>query len=390
MDFRAFITELARIIPEGTRKLALAQAPYRITSFSRFMTVSGRSESARLRTYLSSDCEHVSADLEVPKADPRRFYSSFDTGWHGIQEDLDVDRAVVNAILKDQIIGAQAKAGPRLIVVKANAGAGKTVSLRRLAWDSAKKYEKLVFFVERSGRLNVPMLSEIHSLPNLPVFLFVDGVTSNLNELKAIFQGSQNRKWPLVVIASERVNEWNVFCQDIAAFVKEDYEIRYLSEREIEELVARLDLYDCLGYLKDMLPERLHELRDIHGRQLLVALHEATHGMPLRQIVKGEYDGIPSDEARVLYRDICALHRFGPLVMAGSISRVHDISFGDFGTRFFAPLEDVVEQRFDGRSGDWVYQARHAQIADIVYTEIVGAEDERFNFVLRMIRAHPV
>ena len=55
------------------------------------------------------------------------------------------------------------------------------------------------------------------------------------------------------------------FCQDIAAFVNEDYEIRYLSERDIEELVARLYLYDCLGYLKDMLPEqRLHDLRDIH------------------------------------------------------------------------------------------------------------------------------
>ena len=56
-------------------------------------------------------------------------------------------------------------------------------------------------------------------------------------------------------------------------------------------------------------------------RQLLVALHEATRGLPFEQIIFDEYEGVVPERARRLYLDICALHQFGAPVRAGTISR---------------------------------------------------------------------
>jgi len=67
---------------------------------------------------------------------------------------------------------------------------------------------------------------------------------------------------------------------------------------------------------------------------------------------------IPLPEARRLYLDICCLHRFGPPVRAGLISRIHDISFDDFKERLFRPLEQVIRLRHDVKSGDYVYESR--------------------------------
>jgi tetratricopeptide (TPR) repeat protein len=118
---------------------------------------------------------------------------------------------------------------------------------------------------------------------------------------------------------------------------------------------------------------------------LLVALHEATKGLRFEQILYNEYVNIQPPEARILYLDICALHRFGPPVRAGLISRVHGISFDEFSERFFNPLENVVSLKRDPRSGDYAYEARHSYIADIVFQTVVDERQARFDLLMRLI-----
>ena len=131
--------------------------------------------------------------------------------------------------------------------------------------------------------------------------------------------------------------------------------------------------------------EQKHELREVLGRQLLVALLEATSGMPLMEQIAEEFKSIHPPEARLLYLDICSLHRFGPPVRAGLISRIHNIGFDEFEGRLFKPLEHIVRLRKDSKSGDYVYEARHSHIANVVYETAFRSQEERFDNLVRVV-----
>ena len=214
----------------------------------------------------------------------------------------------------------------------------------------------------------------------------IDDIAEDAPRLAAFYRHAQRQKWPLVMIGGVRVNEWNMRGEELEALVDEEYELRYLSENEIDRLLVLLEEHDCLGHLGLLNQDERHKkLKEIYGRQLLVALHEATENDTFRNIISDEYNKIFSPEARLLYLDICSLHRFGPPVRAGLISRVHGIDFEDFNARFFKPLEQVIDLATDFKTRDWVYRARHSVIADIVYSVALPSVVEKFDNLIRLI-----
>ena len=111
--------------------------------------------------------------------------------------------------------------------------------------------------------------------------------------------------------------------------------MRDLSEAEIQRLLKKLAQHNCLGHLKNLTEkERLDTFRLTAERQLLVALHEATSGKSFEELVFDEYKNIVPAEARILYLDICTLHRLRVPVRAGLISRISGISYERFRGTF--------------------------------------------------------
>src|SRR3972149_8562629 len=86
--------------------------------------------------------------------------------------------------------------------------------------------------------------------------------------------------------------------------------------------------------------------------QLLVALHEATLGKSFDEIILDEYNRIVPDEAKLLYLDVCTLHRFKVGVRAGLLSRVSGITLNLFQERLLKPLEHVIRVYYDPSSRD--------------------------------------
>ena len=147
-----------------------------------------------------------------------------------------------------------------------------------------------------------------------------------------------------------------------------------------------MEKHHALGYLQTLPVEgRKKKLKEIYGRQLLVALHEATENASFDDIIADEYADIRPPEAKLLYLDICSLHRFGPPVRAGLISRVHGIDFDDFNNRFFKPLEQVIDFVKDSKTQDWTYRARHPVIAEIVYRIALPSVNEKYDNLIRII-----
>jgi tetratricopeptide (TPR) repeat protein len=133
--------------------------------------------------------------------------------------------------------------------------------------------------------------------------------------------------------------------------------------------------------------ERREALAERAGRQLLVALHEATYGIPFEEIIVDEFRHIEPYEAQRLYLTVCVLNRLKVPVRAGIVARIHGIPFAEFKLRFFGPLEHVVFSESDAATRDYVYRARHPHIADIVFQRILANAEERFDVYIKCLKA---
>ena len=386
-SFEQFLDGLDRKIETHQRTLgALAAKTVARSSFSRFITTPDARESGDLTSYLASHIEHIGQELDPSPDEPRRFYSGFDLGWYPMVANLDVRQPIVDDILVQHVAATPVGGRQSLVVVKGHAGAGKSVVLRRICWEAAKNYERICFFVARSHIIELERFEEIFHLTNSPVFVFVDNLADHRNGVIGLIKLAKRLNSSLVVIGTETYPTWNAACDELEPFVTDVRDMRYLSEANIVALVEKLRIHKSLGYLQNLTHERrVHELQHVHGRQLLVALLEATHGTPLEEIVANEYHSIPSNLAQILYLDICSLFRFGAPVRAGLIARIHDITFDQFREKLFEPLEGIVTLSKDIRSGDYVYKARHPYIAHTVYEVAVTSIDEKFDNITRIL-----
>lgn len=381
--FEQFIEEVDKANDGAFRGLAALRS-HDATSLGRFIA-SKRQPSQVVSAYLSSSAEHVSDATTSAAGAPQKFFNGFDLGWYPIEAGLDFDRPVVKSILQEQIAATSVRT-PQLIVLKAHAGAGKSVALRRVAWDAARRLGKLVIYVPNHGQVAVQALQEIAELTQEPVFLVVDDLTTIADSVAELMATARRNQLRIVIIGGARPNEWNVRAQNLEPLVTEEYKIEHMTRSETRDLLSRLEKSDCLGELKHLpVEERVRKFDEVFGRQLLVALHEATRNASFRDIIKDEYSKIAPAEAQLLYADICALHRLGSPVRAGLLKRVHGIGFEQFHEKFFRPLEQVVALEMDSRSGDWVYRSRHPYIAEILYEQVFTTAAERFDNTAKFI-----
>ena len=339
--------------------------------------------------YLTNGAEHIHSELSSTWQDPREFYRGYDDGWGCIVQNLDARRTFSDSVLVDAVLLEEEERQPaELFMLKGPGGNGKTVSLKRIAWEAGVEYNKLVLFPDGAAGLNIEPLLEIHRLTGERIFLFVDRVALVRNELNDLMREAQRRAIPISVIGAERDNEWNIYCEQLEPFVRQEFPVQYLNEGEIRALLVLLELHNSLGSLRELsFEDRVKKFVEIAGRQLLVALHELTQGKPFEEIVVDEYQRIEPELARNLYLDICALHQFGAPVRAGLISRASGIRFEQFQREFLQPLENVVHVVEDSPHRDVQYRSRHQHVAEIVFYRILTSAEDRYDLLARLLKA---
>ena len=314
-----FLAEIDLAIPLMARTIPIAMGGGTLSIRTHY-SVANANEPQTVTSYLETDVIHVHSGLLSPRQNPEQFYRGNDPGWGGILQNLDARRLISDSVLVDAILlSDESRKTVELFMLKGPAGNGKTVALKRIAWEAAVQYGKLVFYVDTAAGLRIEPLAEIHRLTGKRTFLFVDRVAVVRNELRDLLHAARSRKIPIAVIGAERDNEWNIYCDQLEQFSRQDFPVRYLSEREIVELIGLLERHNALGLLKDRSPpDRLKAFLDVAERQLLVALHTVTLGVAFEEIIVDEYRRIIPDAARAIYLDICALHQFGAPVRAGT------------------------------------------------------------------------
>lgn len=378
--------ELEKLIPESILPLFnFVQADLPIKR--RFAV--NEEVSSLLEAFLVNDVEYVHAAMPIGSGTPAAFYRGFDLGWFPVVSGLDVRRRLADAILSDVVIRAEQARPVRaeLYVVKAEAGAGKTVLLRRLAWEAATQADLLCIYLQDHGMLHYESIRELYRVTQQRIFLFVDGAADHIPQIAAVMAAARREDLPITVFTAERMNVWNMSCERLAPLLTDSFDLRYLSHSEVEALVDLLAKHNSLGpnLTGKNKADCVKQFEERAGRQLLVALHEATLGRPFEEILVDEYNQVQPHDAQQLYLTVCVLNRLNVAVRAGLIARIQGISFEDFKLRLFLPLEHVVKAEQHPTTKDFLYISRHPEIAQIVFERILRSPQDRFREYVRII-----
>ena len=338
--------------------------------------------------FLDRDADYVATLKPSEMISPEQFYKGVSFEWSPIEQNLDVRRRLVDRMLDDYFIDTGDEPGCSLVVVKGHAGAGKTVLLQRLAWDGAKVLGRFCLFLKPEGQLHPAAIKELAEATREPIFLFVTDLVERRREIEELFRATKTVAGQVVVIGAARSNEWNQSPESLTSLAADAdiIDLPYLHPTEIDELLALLERHHALGSLERESPEeRKKRLQFQAGRQLLVALHEATHGKAFMEIIADEFDGITPRKAQEIYLTVCLLNQFGAKVRAGIISRMHGVEFEDFKREFFSPLEQVVLVKQD-RTRDYTYEARHPLIAEFVIRSKLTNKEDLYREVTSCLR----
>ena len=339
---------------------------------------------------LESQLTYVCAAMPTEECNPTIFYHGYSKNWSAIQSNLDIQRTITDEIISQVMLTEEHEktSQTELYLISGSAGAGKSIILKRTAWDSSVDYNKICLYWASEDKIDSNSVIEIAEKVGERIFIFVDRPAAHVPDLMLLLKRLRDSGLPATCIVAERTNEWNAECKPLHNHLTDVFPVRYLSHKEIVSLIAKLDEYKCLGVLAGKPQEdQISAFSQKAGRQLLVALHEATMAKPFQEIIYDEYRNIVPEKAKLIYRTICVMNRLGVPVRAGIISRIHGVSFEGFKERFFSPLENVVTTTKYNPAFDHAYEARHPWIAETVFTHSLIREEDRFDVYMTLINA---
>jgi predicted Zn-dependent protease len=331
-------------------------------------------------------------ELDAGEPQPVEFLRGGPASWATIRDRYDAVRdaqdRILSAVLVDlsaEPTGRSPKATP-FTLVDGPAGTGKTTLLMRLAWEIAHTWGHPVAWVRSPAYIQFDLIEELAHHAGQRVYVFIDNCADAGLQVVNIIRRCRTRGIKVSFVVTDRVNEWDASTQANPLEPEHRFSLGRITEHEAEVL-DRLDRAGALGTLEGLpRTEQLSRLMDRAGRQLLVALREATEGKRFDEIVKDEYDNIPSDTARNAYLHVCTLYQFGILTRAGILSRVTGTPLADFGQQVLWPTRNVILEEQANPSEQPRYRARHEVIANIVFRRALPTSRARADHILGLLR----
>ncbi|HEY5367408.1 MAG TPA: SIR2 family protein [Hanamia sp.] len=388
-SFRDFMFEIDKKIDKVYRNLISKMPKFENPIFSKFaISVEKKRPSEGFLNFIDRDIDFIHPAISAPNTDPKAFYKGYFADWDPIIRNLDVNRSLKDGILSEVFLNEEElnTVTQKLYIIKGHAGSGKSVLLKRIAWEAGNTFDLFCIFFKSSSPITYESIYELYSFVRTRIFIFIDQVNINSGSIEKLIERSQKDKIPITILAAERINVWNKECSFLDRFVEESFHLKFLNEKEIRELLSLLSRYDSLGYLKGKdVDEQINILKEKADRELLVALYESTHGKSFPEIIEDEFKSIGDPSAQSIYITVSILHRLGSYARAGLISRVHHINFEEFMKKFFKPLEYIVFANYDKKIEDYVYTTRHPQIAEMVFETVLKNKQDKYDEYIRIL-----
>ncbi len=332
--------------------------------------------------------EAIDESIRTQQPNSVEFFLGAPPNWGSIVRNVDAARdiadEVLNAVLVDPLTD---RGGPKLVLIHAEAGTGKSTLVKRLGVDLALTWKQTVLALKPYGALDLVDVEPLARQLAERVYVLVDDATDNVRELSRFLAEASSAGVKVTVIAGARTNEWRDVQADYAFPAVEEYELEVLSRPEIERILATLEMNHALGLLAGAGTDaQIAAFETRAEKQLLVAMREATEGKKFDDIVVDEFNSVPSADGQRAYLLICSLHRFGVFVRAALLYRALNIPLADLKQRVFDPTAKIIVARQAIGDSESYYSARHQLVAEIVFDRIVSSERRRLEYYTDLIK----
>lgn len=298
--------------------------------------------------------------------------TEFLTGAEPIWADIQSGRAIERDV--DAQVGARAeemlaiKNSPKgLLLLSGTAGTGKGTSLKRIALTlSSEGYR--VAWVDSFHDRSPLAIKRTMTAERAPQVLAIDDADIYGTELTSIVREiAVAEEHPLIILAirSARIDR-NLNVTRLEELPMSEISMPGLTDKDIGGLLDILQRENRLGVLVDKKrADQERVFRDQCGRQLLVAMIEATSGKPFNEKIKDEFAQLEGEMQRVYALiAVASAFRFG-------------INKNDLLLAVPSPSNDVLNaiQRLVKRhvvtcEDDMWYRARHRVIAEVVFADL--------------------
>lgn len=310
---------------------------------------------------------HEVAELAVNPAEHNEFLLGSEPIWADIQAnraisrdcDADIWNSVSAAIKREPIRG--------LTVITGTAGSGKSASLMRVCLRLSADGVH-VGWIDRQSGLSPRQIRAVMRSPNAPLVLAIDDADMYGSEsaawIRDLVRGDQR---PLVLAAVRSGKVDRIFDPVVLNDVpREEIVMPHLADRDIGELIDLLEREKRLGILAARSrPEQERAFQDQAGRQLLVAMLQATSGKRFEDKAVQELVELEVDAQRIYALiAVASSFRFG---LTRDEILIASANFTNAALNAVAHLVNrhiVVE-----RAGGFVW-ARHRRLAEIITDEL--------------------
>lgn len=232
--------------------------------------------------------------------------------------------------LKDRVFKELRKADVeenKVFLLKGMAGVGKTLTLKRLAYDVYQSseapvilidktkvsfdYKAIASFIEDLNQQVIDTIENGEEKAQLKPLIVIDDAAGFIRHINGLKNYLSSRGRPVLIVAAERTNVWESACESMSIRIP-DESVFYLSEYlSDDEKVRIIEHFYSLEYIQSK-GAYWDELIDLDFENSYFAtIYSLVHPSkkPLNEIIKDQYQRLP-DLTQKAFKYVCCFHQF--------------------------------------------------------------------------------
>ncbi len=354
------------------------------------------------------------------QCDKDKFFMGIDRNWGAFKEDWDFKRDLYMSpdfkrisgektflgCLRERIFDELKKIDSdhnKVLLLTGMAGVGKTLTLRRLAYDVYKSglapviivkvdrinfdYKLLASFIENlNHELNLKISQGQHIPPVKPVII-IDDAASLIRHVNRLKDYLTSRGRPALIIAAERAGEWDLMWKTFPFRIPEE-NIYELSEQLTDDEKLRIiNHFYNLGYIQtkgafwDNIIEKEFE------NSIFATIYTLVHPSkkPLNFIIQDQYEKL-TDLTQKAFQYICCFHQYNLPINLELLVRALKCSYADFNSEVLG--KDAAKVIFEEQDeiGNVLYRSHHRIIAKKTVEAFFGDPEMQKNIFLEIFK----
>ncbi len=326
-------------------------------------------------------------------SDAKLFFRGAEPSWGDIREGIAPHRDAYWPLLETLFpeLG-EPNLPPSLYLVTGAAGTGKTTLIHSIAYDLANEFGLPVLVHIPGTPLDSHFLGAlINDQDPKRIIIVVHHAAEYIRALEPFIAEAKQKSLPLTIILEERRNQWTVATTTTRSrLTSAVFELGALSQNEIDVILNALTKYDALGKLTGSPRDyQVEHFTALAQKELLVALRELTSEASFDDIIRDEYNKIPSETAKHAYVYVAALGQLDLAIRYETLIHLLELRYDQLGTEIFQPTEGVlISGEVSGSSrhnAGFRLTTRHPVIASIIFDMAAPDDDSKFDILNRLL-----